>query len=223
MSLEIEMRGFLYRIVVSSLPKAFMSKVFRHCRGKSNTPYFTNNCFKGILYFDNELAVKYAKDVGYDWTFWYEQDKFHKRDGLSFEYNLELSVSAGGKTSPMEAADVQQTQSGLGLAEFTKQIGEDEVVILLGSVDKATETFVLEDFNGAFKKDKLNVSLISYEEFFLSSLLVDGVTYDGMEMTRKKGPSTGKSMVTPVMFGSDGNELDQDDFPGEKEFIPGQF
>ena len=56
MKLSIEISGQMERIVITSLPKRFLAKIFKHCMGKNNTPYFISNCLKGVLYFDVELG-----------------------------------------------------------------------------------------------------------------------------------------------------------------------
>ena len=81
MALEITTYGDIDQIVVASLPRAFVQKIFRHCWGKNNTPYFAGNCFKGVLYFDERLARKYAEDLGLAWRSWLLADKFYHKTG----------------------------------------------------------------------------------------------------------------------------------------------
>jgi hypothetical protein len=52
MALVVKAQGSIEQILVTSFPKSFVSKVYRHCWGKNNTPYFAGNCFKGVVYFD---------------------------------------------------------------------------------------------------------------------------------------------------------------------------
>ena len=46
MALTITAHGDIDQIVVSSLARTFVQKIYRHCWGKNNTPYFAGNCFK---------------------------------------------------------------------------------------------------------------------------------------------------------------------------------
>ena len=98
MKLRIEIAGQLERIIVTSLPKRFIAKIFRHCLGKNNTPYFANNCFKGVLYFDYEFAIKFAESVGYSWTNWQNVPPLYQTSGYVYEQYLDIMVKAEGST-----------------------------------------------------------------------------------------------------------------------------
>lgn len=215
MNLTVDLSGLKNRIVIRSIPKAFVSRIFKHCRGKNNTPYFANNCFKGILYFDNELARKYAESVGFSWTNWDVGDIFSLREGYCLECNLEVAVSQDdGPPMNLHPSELTTEVSEVALEPYLAKTGPDEVIILLGSVDKGREGFELENVEGDFDLDKLVVRLDGFEDFFFRDRIVQGMSYAGREMNRLQGPSIGKNMIPPLMFDNQGHELEMDDFPG---------
>ncbi|MHC1713967.1 MAG: hypothetical protein AB9872_17640 [Solidesulfovibrio sp.] len=127
MALEIITHGDIDQIVVSSLPRAFVQKIYRHCWGKNNTPYFAGNCFKGVLYFDERLAHKYAEDVGFSWRGCFSADTLYHKTGACFDHGLELVVRDGAGESSMSVVGIPVTEKRPSLAGFLKQLGDDEV------------------------------------------------------------------------------------------------
>lgn len=212
MKLRIEITGQLERIIVTSLPERFINKIFRHCLGKNNTPYFANNCFKGVLYFDWELAVKFAESVDFAWTTWKEATPIHKTEGYLFEQYVDIMASMDGdRKVPLSASELETQNNALPLDAALEAIPDDHICILLGAIDKGSESYTLEIENH-FDPSKLLFSLDSLEDFKMSDMLITGVSYDGAPMQREAGKHIGKQMVMPVMFSKEGVELDLYDF-----------
>lgn len=214
MNLRIEITGQLESIIVTRLPQRFIQKIFRHCLGKNNTPYFANNCFKGVLYFDWELAVKFAKSVDFEWTSWKEASPVFQTGGYIFEQYVDIAaVMDGERRVPLSSSELETEATAIPLEPALEALAEDEVCILLGSVDKGSENYVLEIENH-FDPSRLVFSLDSLENYKMTDMLVTGVSYDGAPMQREPGSHSGKNMVPPVMFAKDGRELDLYDFMG---------
>ncbi|MGE4296702.1 MAG: hypothetical protein AB7E47_01620 [Desulfovibrionaceae bacterium] len=212
MKLTITVRGLMDQVVISTLPKSFVQKVFKHCMGKNNTPYFANNCFKGVLYFDWELAQKFAEKVGHAYTTWSDEDKYYHRTAYCFDNDLEMNAQLDGAVTSLTVSTLDTRVNRLDLDSFLPKITDDEVVILMGSVDTGSESFVLEGVEGAFDPEKLCVDIDNFEDFFLDDMLITGMRYDGKDMERVLGESRGKHMITPVLFSKQGKELDLYDF-----------
>lgn len=213
MRLEIKTHGNLEQVVVSKLPKAFVSRIFRHCWGKNNTPYFANNCFKGILYFDERLAAKYAEDVGARYTSWFMEDKYYHRTAMVYESGLEFYASLdGGERVTLNPAGLRIERTVIDRAPSLAQVEEEEVAILMGSVDKGGLVFTLDGVEGDFDPGKLSLILEGLEEFFFEDTLVVGLSYDGKPMDMAVGESRGKSMIAPILISKEGRELDMYDF-----------
>lgn len=213
MRLEIKTYGNLEQVVISKLSKAFVARIFRHCWGKNNTPYFANNCFKGILYFDERLAAKYAEDVETTYTNWFVEDKYYHRTAMVYESGLEFSASLdGGEPVTLNPAGMRIDRKVIDRAPSLAQVGEEEVAILMGSVDKGGLVFTLDGVTGDFDPDKLTLSLEGLEEFFFEDALMVGLSYDGKTMGMEVGESRGKSMIAPILISREGRELDMYDF-----------
>ncbi len=212
MALEITTHGDIDQIVVTSLPCAFVQKIFRHCWGKNNTPYFANNCFKGVVYFDERLARKYAEDLGLTWRSWLLADTFYHKAGACHEHGLTLTVAGGGESTTISAVGLAVVESRPRLADFLGRLAEDEVVALLGSVDKGEMVFSLPDFEGTFDPDKLSIAVDRLTDLYSEEAVITGLTYDGRTMSMETGESRGKNMLDPILIGPDGKLLDMYDF-----------
>ena len=214
MKLTIEIAGQLERVIVTTLPQRFIRKIFRHCVGKNNTPYFANNCFKGVLYFDYELAVKFAQNVDFTWSTWREAAPLYQTQGYVFEQYAEITAQLDqGEKIPLSTGELETAANVLDLDNALRQIAEDEVCILLGAVDKGSECYEIE-VDTPFDCSSVLVRVDSLECFRLADYLVTGITYGGKSMKRIPGKHVGKNMVTPVLFSKDGRELDLYDFLG---------
>ena len=201
------------QIVISSLPKSFVSKIFRHCMGKNNTPYFANNCFKGVLYFDENTARKFAENLGHSWRGWTNEDRFHHQTAYCFEGGLEIMVSVNGEQkTELDVSEIETKIHDIELSAMLPKIKDEEIIVLMGSVDKGSEAFALSDFEGDFSVDELIVSLDAFDSFNFDSLLITGMAYAGRELQRVTGRSKGRNMISPLLFSSDGEELDLYDF-----------
>ncbi len=213
MALKIEVSGLLYRIVVTSLPRSFVARVFKHCLGKNNTPYFVNNCFKGVLYFDQELAIKFAESVGYIWKGWQAEAKFYSRSGYCFDRYLDISVwLEEGEKIVVNAPDITASTTNIPLASILPQIGADETLILLGAVDKGSTVYALDGEGVSFDLERLQVHLDSLDEFFFPDRVLTGMQYGGKSMLAARGRSTGRNMIAPVLISGEGAEMDMYDF-----------
>ncbi len=217
MKLKIEISGHLERIIVTSMPQRFIHKVFRHCLGKNNTPYFANNCFKGVLYFDYEMAAKFAQAVNFPWSTWKEAKAIHQTQGYLFEQHLDITCRLDhGPRTPLAFTALETETRAVELDSALAALGPDEICILLGSVDKGSESFELE-IEAPFDAGKLLVSLHSLENYKMQDLLITGMRYDGRAMQAVPGKHVGKNMVSPVLFAKDGRELDLYDFMGQDD------
>lgn len=212
MALEITTHGDIVQIVVSSLSRAFVQKIYRHCWGKNNTPYFAGNCFKGVLYFDERLACKYADDVGFPWRGWLSAPKFHHRTGASLDHGLNLTVGDSRGEAEHSALGLPVVENRPRLDAFLGLLGEDEVLAVLGSVDKGEMVFSLPECQEPFDADKLSIAVDRFSDLFCEESVVTGLVYDGRIMSMETGESRGKSMVDPLLIGPDGKLLDMYDF-----------
>jgi hypothetical protein len=212
MALEITTHGDIDQIVVSSLPRAFVQKIYRHCWGKNNTPYFAGNCFKGVLYFDERLAHKYAEDVGFAWRGWLSGDAFYHRAGACYDHGLALTVRDGVGESSHSVVGLTVVEERPRLTGFLEQLAEDEVVALLGAVDKGEMVFTLTDFTGPFDPDKLTIHIDRLSDLYSEEAVITGLVYDGRTLSMETGESRGKNMIDPLLIGRDGNLLDMYDF-----------
>jgi len=214
MSLEVRVSGLLDEVVVTALPRAFVAKVFAHCMGKSNTPYFANNCFKGVLYFNSDLAAKFAQGTGFAWKGWNAENAFYRQIGYVLEANLEVTAVVGGVERTLDPGSLIRQTNRVALEPVLARTSANEVVLLLGSVDKGSQTWVLPDFDGPFSEDSLALTLDSFEELLFEDRLVTGFSYSGRELQRGEGQSRGMNMITPVILSRQGGELDLYDFVG---------
>jgi len=214
MNLKIEISGQLERVIVTRLPRRFIQKIYKHCLGKNNTPYFANNCFKGVLYFDYEFAIKFAESAGFSWTNWRDVEAIHKTQGYLFEQYADLMASVdGGPAAPLTFSTLETQSRVLELDTALQQLGDDDVCILLGSVDKGSEAWECE-IDGEFDQADLLFSLDSLENFRMPDQLVTSISYKGQPMKHVLGSHTGKNMIMPVLFDKQGRELDINDFMG---------
>ena len=212
MALHITTHGDIDRILVTSLSRAFVQKIYRHCWGKNNTPYFAGNCFRGVLYFDERLASKYAEDVGFVWKGWLSADKFYHKTGASYDHALRLTVRDAAGESAIGVGGLAVEESRPRMAALLDQLGDEEVAALLGSVDKGEMLFTLPDFDGTFDPDKLVIRVDRLTDFYSEETLVTGLVYDGRVMSMETGDSRGKSMIDPLLVGKDASLLDMYDF-----------
>lgn len=212
MALHITTHGDIDQILVSSLSREFVRKIYRHCWGKNNTPYFAGNCFRGLLYFDDRLAGKYAEDLGLSWDGWLAIPKFYHRTGACYDHGLILTVDAGDGPKEVSAAGLTVREQRPRLAALLEHIGPDEVLCLLGSVDKGEMAFSLPDFAGTFDADKLAIEVERLSDLYSEETLITGLTYDGRTLSMETGQSRGKSMIDPLLIDAEGNLLDMYDF-----------
>jgi len=213
MHLSVTLTGLLDRVVISSLPRAFVKRIFAHCMGKNNTPYFANNCFKGVLYFNDDLALKFAQDSDHPWKGWEGECRFYSQSGFVFETNLEASAQVEGRRElRLESGSLASRTNRVSLDALLPKIGPEETIVLLGSVDKAEQTFTLEIGDSAFDPEKLMASLDDFEDFAFDDRLVTGLAYDGMEMAGGEVQRRGMHMIMPALFDHQGGELDLYDF-----------
>ncbi|MEW5771931.1 MAG: hypothetical protein AB1916_00255 [Thermodesulfobacteriota bacterium] len=213
MHLSVTFTGLLDKVVVSSLPRAFVKRIFTHCMGKNNTPYFANNCFKGVLYFNDDLAMKFGEDTGHTWKGWEGECRFYHQDGFVFETNLEAAALVDGKREfRLEPASLATRSTPISLDAFLPKIGPEEVIVLLGSVDKAEQTYTVEVEGDSFDPEKLLVSLDDFEEFAFDDRLLTGLSYNGAEMAGGAVQSRGMNMIMPALFDHQGGALDLYDF-----------
>jgi len=211
MNVSVAISGALEEIVVSSLPWNFVQRVFRHCLGKNNTPYFANNCFKGVLYFDEQLAAKFAGQEGYTYETWSLEDKFYHTQGYALEEGFTVEVMAGGEQHKLRAEKMRQNVNKIGLAGLLDKITRDELVVLLGSIDNASVNYELE-IDGEFDPDKLELKLESFEELALADPVLVGVAYGGQDMQPVNEKRQGMKMIDPALFSKGGEELSLYDF-----------
>lgn len=212
MALTITTQGDIDQIVISSLSRSFVRKIYRHCWGKNNTPYFAGNCFKGVLYFDERLAHKYAEDLGLSWGGWMAVDKFFHRIGACYGSGLTLTVDADGAVTSLPAMGLPLEETRPRLADYLARLTDGEVLAVLGSVDRGAMVFSLPDAVGSFDPDQLVLTVERLTDCFSEESVITGMTYAGRTMAMESGESRGKSMLDPLLIGADGNLLDMYDF-----------
>ena len=213
MHLSITLTGLLDKVVVSSLPRTFVKRIFTHCMGKNNTPYFASNCFKGVLYFNDDLAIKFGEDTGHVWKGWEGECRFYSQGGFVFETNLEVTALVDGKRElRLETGSLPTRTNRVALEGLLPKIGPEEVIVLLGSVDKAEQTFTLDAAGDAFDPEKLMVSLDDFEDFAFDDRLLTSLAYNGKELVPGEMQCRGMNMIMPALFDHQGTELDLYDF-----------
>lgn len=214
MELKIQLAGMIDRVVITTLPTTFLRKIFKYCMGKNNTPYFVNNCFKGVLYFDYEMAEHLAQPLGFEWKGWESNKNFYQRRGFCFDRTIEAVATLDGAKIPLTALDLCSKVSDVSLEALLPKLQADEILILLGAVDKGATTWVLDGFSGEFDPEKLLLELDSLEEFRLQERLVTSVSYAGRALVEGKAQAIGRNMIIPAMFDASGKELELYDFLG---------
>ena len=212
MALHITTHGDIDQILVTALSREFVRKIYRHCWGKNNTPYFAGNCFRGVLYFDERLAGKYAEDLGLAWNGWLSAPKFHHRTGACYEHGLTLAVDAGEGPTQLGAAGLAVVEERPRLGDFLSRIGENEVLCVLGAVDKGEMLFTLADFSGPFDPEKLTVQVERLSDLYCEEAVITGLAYDGRMLSMETGQSRGKNMLDPLLIDREGKLLDMYDF-----------
>jgi hypothetical protein len=211
MKLSVEISGALEEIVVSSLPWNFVQRIFRHCLGKNNTPYFANNCFKGVLYFDEDLAARFAEQEDYKYETWSLEDKFYHTSGYALEEGFTIGITTDEEQKNVQAQKIGKDVNRVGLKQFLDRIESDEIVILMGSIDNGSVTYEL-DIDGPFDPDKLSLQVEDFEELRLTDPVLIGVTYGGKEMEPGNQKRQGMKMIDPALFSKGGEELSLYDF-----------
>lgn len=205
MRLKVEFKGYLYKVMVSSLPLEFVKKVILHCMGKNNTAYFMNNCFKGVLYFDDELAAKFAEDCGFSWPEWDMGGGYYRNQGYLYAPSLDTVVYEDEqRIISLQSTKLATEYVKYEIGPMLEKIKDDEILILMGAVDKGSEAWILEDYPGNFDPGKLTVSVDDMEEFYFDDLIISQVAYDGKILERQPGNSIGRNMIVPVLVTKDG-------------------
>lgn len=212
MALTITTQGDIDQLLISSLPRSFVRKIYRHCWGKNNTPYFAGNCFKGVLYFDERLARKYAEDLGLTWDGWMAMDKFYHRIGACYGSGLTLTVETDGMAISMPAMGLEVEETRPHLADYLSRLTEGEVLAVLGSVDRGAMVFSLPDVEGPFEPELLCLTVESLTDCYSEEVIITGMRYDDRTMAMESGESRGKSMLDPLLVSQEGTLLDMYDF-----------
>jgi hypothetical protein len=216
MKLVVEIAGSIDTVRICRLPRGFVSRIFTHCLGKNNTPYFANNCFKGVLYFDTDFARRLAAKEDFAWLDWTQAKASYELAGIVHDSNLRLQAFLDNAP----CGEIGVTHFGRNVAKIdfdavSPGLPKSQVAVLLGSVDKGSEILTLEDGPAAFDPAKLALSYASFEDFHFEDLILTGAAYDGREMARAFGKRKGKNMLDPVLFAGPGAELDLYDFTSE--------
>jgi len=216
MKLVVEIAGSIDTMRIGSLPRGFVSRIFAHCLGKNNTPYFANNCFKGVLYFDTDFARRLADKENFPWIDWTQLEAYYSISGIVHDSNLRLRATLGNTPcGEIGVTHVSRSAAKIDFGALMPKLPKGHVVVLLGSVDKGSEILTLEDGPAAFDPSKLALAYNSFEDFHFEDLILSGAAYDGREMTRAFGKRKGKNMLDPVLFAGPGEELDLYDFSSE--------
>lgn len=220
MELRIDIVGYKNEIVVTAVPKRFVHKIYKHCLGKNNTPYFANNCFKGILYFDEELAGKFAEAVNYEWTGWQSAKRLYHHAAYCFEDSLKITAHFDGEHDlELYPSKIQTAENPVRVESFLPDVKKDEVLILMGSVDKGTQHFTLNTDEAEFNPSRLSVSVDTFTDFNIEEPLITAMSYGGTNLTPSQSESKGRRMLEPRLFSAIGRELDVSDFPPAE--VPG--
>ena len=77
------------------------------------------------------------------------------------------------------------------------QVEEDEVLVVMGAVDKGSEFFVLDAIDEPFEPEELMLELVGLENFQIQEQLIRGITYKDQPLRREQGRVTGKNMLAP--------------------------
>ena len=212
MQLTVAISGYKDEVVVSAMPRAFLAKVVRHCYGKNNTPYFAHNCFKGVLYFDEGLSRKYAESVGYEWKGWWEEDRFHHRAAYVLDESLSVRVLADGEVlHEMQPLKIEAADTPVRPGAMLPEMKADEVLTLMGSVDKGECVWTLDGFSGEFNPARLTLAVESFAGFGFEDRLITGMSYGGKNLAPGADVSKGKRMVEPILIGPGGEDWDLDE------------
>lgn len=212
MQLTLEMSGYKDEVVVSAVPRAFLAKVVHHCYGKNNTPYFAHNCFKGVLYFDEGLSRKFANSVGYEWKGWWDENRFYHRSAFVLDDSLSITAKINNETiQEIYPARIAVDETPVSPAAMLPKIAKNELLILMGSVDKGTLTWTLKDVEGDFKPSRLEVCVETFPSFGLEDRLITSFTYNGIPFSVGQDETKGKRMIEPVVLNPEGDDLELDD------------
>ncbi|NJB67025.1 hypothetical protein GGQ74_000665 [Desulfobaculum xiamenense] len=214
MELRIDISGYKNEVVITALPRRFVHKIYMHCLGKNNTPYFANNCFKGVLYFDEELAGKFARSLDYEWNGWWEANRFYHRAAYSFEESLKVTACIDGVPEmELYTSKLHTVDNPVRMQSLLPEVHKDEVLVLMGSVDKGTMSYRLDGMKDEFSPARLDVRIDTFADFGFEEPLITGMTYGSRELEAIDGPSKGRRMIEPLLFSQTGKELDMGDFP----------
>lgn len=212
MQMTVRISGYKDEVVVSAVPRAFLAKVVRHCYGKNNTPYFAHNCFKGVLYFDEGLSRKFAESVGYEWKGWWEENRFHHRTAYVLDESLSVQVLGDGEVlHELQPLKIEAADTPVRPAAMLPEINDDEVLLLMGSVDKGEAEWTLENVSDTFNPARLTLAVEGFAGFGLEDRLITGMSYGGANLVPGKDFSKGKRMIEPVLIGPDGDDWDLDE------------
>ncbi|MBF0482372.1 MAG: hypothetical protein HQK81_14080 [Desulfovibrionaceae bacterium] len=221
MKLVVEIAGSIDTVRICSLPRSFVARIFTHCLGKNNTPYFANNCFKGVLYFDTDFARRLAAKDDFAWSDWTQAKAYYAISGIVHDSNLRLCASLDGAScGEIGVTHFTRTLAKIDFSALAPALPEGHIAVLLGSVDKGSEILTLQDGPETFDPAKLALTYNSFEDFRFEDVILSRAAYDGREMTRAFGTRKGKNMLDPLLFSGPGEELDLYDFTGELRPAP---
>ena len=91
-------------------------------------------------------------------------------------------------------------------------MSDDEVMLVLGSLDKGADSFVLEEAGPDIDLEGLTLRLDTFEDFGLENRIVSAVSLGGQELLRQPGKRLGRNMLTPKIIAKNGRELELFDF-----------
>lgn len=212
MQLTISISGYKDEVVISAVPRAFLARVVRHCYGKNNTPYFAHNCFKGVLYFDEGLSRKFAESVGYEWKGWWEENRFYHRTAFVLDDSLSVTALIDGEpVQEVYPSRIAVDETPVSPTPMLAGVGQDELLILLGSVDKGSMNWTLEVPDEDFKPSRLGICVETFSNFGQEDRLITAITYNGVELAMGADDTKGKRMIEPVVLDADGDDLELDD------------
>lgn len=212
MQLTISISGYKDEVVISAVPRAFLARVVRHCYGKNNTPYFAHNCFKGVLYFDEGLSRKFAESIGYEWKGWWEENRFYHRTAFVLDDSLSISALIDGEpVQEVYPARIAVDETPVSPTPMLTGMDKDELLILLGSVDKGAMTWTLELPDEEFKPSRLGICVETFPAFGMEDRLISAITYNGVELAMGADDTKGKRMIEPVVLDTDGEDMELDD------------
>ena len=212
MQLTVQVSGYKNEVVISAVPRTFLARLVHHCYGKNNTPYFAHNCFKGVLYFDEGLSRKFAQSVGYEWKGWWDEDRFHHRTAYVLDESLDVQVLADGENiQEIPALKIPVAETPVRPGAMLPEVKDDEVLLLMGSVDKGDARWTLDGFTGEFNPARLAMAVETFAGFGLEDRLITGMSYGGTNLTPGPERSKGKRMIEPALIGPDGRDWYLDD------------